>query len=53
MYPFARRESIRSRICGDDTEEGAHMHTVDWIVIAAGLCAVAWVNWYFFLAEDA
>jgi plastocyanin domain-containing protein len=27
------------------------MHTVDWIVIAAGLGAVAWVNWYFFLAE--
>jgi plastocyanin domain-containing protein len=27
------------------------MHTADWIVIAAGLGAVAWVNWYFFLAE--
>jgi plastocyanin domain-containing protein len=27
------------------------MHTVDWVVIAAGLGAVAWVNWYFFLAE--
>jgi plastocyanin domain-containing protein len=27
------------------------MHVVDWIVIAAGLGAIAWVNWYFFLAE--
>ncbi|MFL5604892.1 MAG: cupredoxin domain-containing protein [Gemmatimonadaceae bacterium] len=27
------------------------MTTADWIVIAAGLAAVAWVNWYFFLAE--
>ena len=27
------------------------MHTSDWIVIAAGLGAIAWVNWYFFLAE--
>ncbi|MEO8622256.1 MAG: cupredoxin domain-containing protein [bacterium] len=27
------------------------MDTVDWIVIAAGLGAIAWVNWYFFLAE--
>jgi plastocyanin domain-containing protein len=27
------------------------MHSVDWMVIAAGLGAVAWVNWYFFLAE--
>jgi plastocyanin domain-containing protein len=27
------------------------MHAADWIVIAAGLGAVAWVNWYFFLAE--
>ena len=27
------------------------MHTIDWIVAAAGLGAVAWVNWYFFLAE--
>jgi len=22
----------------------------DWIVIVAGLAAIAWVNWYFFLA---
>lgn len=22
----------------------------DWIVIAAGLAAIAWVNWYFFVA---
>lgn len=27
------------------------MQTVDWIVIVAGLGAIAWVNWYFFLAE--
>jgi plastocyanin domain-containing protein len=27
------------------------MTTADWIVIAAGLAAIAWVNWYFFLAE--
>lgn len=25
----------------------------DWIVIAAALGAIAWVNWYFFLAERA
>ena len=24
----------------------------DWIVIAAGLAAIAWVNWYFFAAGD-
>jgi plastocyanin domain-containing protein len=23
----------------------------DWMVIAGGLVAIAWVNWYFFLAE--
>ncbi len=23
----------------------------DWLVIAAGAAAIAWVNWYFFLAE--
>ena len=22
----------------------------DWLVIAAGVAAIAWVNWYFFLA---
>ena len=27
------------------------MHGTDWIVIAAGLGAIVWVNWYFFLAE--
>ena len=26
------------------------MSGVDWIVILAGAAAVAWVNWYFFLA---
>jgi hypothetical protein len=27
------------------------MSGVDWIVILAGAAAVAWVNWYFFLAR--
>lgn len=27
------------------------MNTTDWIVLAAGIAAIAWVNWYFFLAE--
>jgi plastocyanin domain-containing protein len=27
------------------------MDTADWIVIAAGLAAIAWVNWYFFFAS--
>jgi plastocyanin domain-containing protein len=27
------------------------MNTTDWIVIAAGLVAIAWVNWYFFFAS--
>ncbi|CAN5140447.1 cupredoxin domain-containing protein [soil metagenome] len=27
------------------------MPSTDWIVIAAGLGAIAWVNWYFFLAQ--
>jgi hypothetical protein len=22
----------------------------DWLVILAGIAAIAWVNWYFFLA---
>jgi hypothetical protein len=22
----------------------------DWVAIAAGLAAIVWVNWYFFLA---
>jgi Cu+-exporting ATPase len=26
------------------------MHATDWTVIAAGLGAIAWVNWYFFFA---
>jgi hypothetical protein len=25
--------------------------TPDWIVIFAGLAAIAWVNWWFFLAK--
>jgi plastocyanin domain-containing protein len=27
------------------------MNAMDWIFLAAGLAAIAWVNWYFFLAE--
>jgi plastocyanin domain-containing protein len=27
------------------------MDFTDWFVIAAGLAAAAWVNWYFFLAD--
>ena len=27
------------------------MSATSWIVILAGLAAIAWVNWYFFLAE--
>jgi plastocyanin domain-containing protein len=27
------------------------MGTVDWVVTAVGLALLAWVNWYFFLAE--
>ena len=27
------------------------MSTTDWIVIAAGLAAIGWVNWYFFFAS--
>jgi plastocyanin domain-containing protein len=27
------------------------MTVTDWIVVAAGLAAIAWVNWYFFLAQ--
>ena len=26
------------------------MSAADWMVIVAGLAAVAWINWYFFLA---
>lgn len=29
------------------------MTVADWIVLAAGIAAIAWVNWYFFLAEPA
>ena len=27
------------------------MSATDWIVLLAGVAAIAWVNWYFFLAE--
>ena len=26
------------------------MTTIEWVVIGTGLAAIAWVNWYFFLA---
>lgn len=27
------------------------MYMTDWLVVLAALAAIAWVNWYFFLAE--
>jgi len=27
------------------------MNTIEWIVIIGGLTAIAWVNWYFFMAQ--
>jgi len=29
------------------------MTALDWAVVAAGLLTIAWINWYFFLAERA
>ena len=29
------------------------MSGIDWLVIGAGLAAIAWVNWYFFVAGRA
>lgn len=29
------------------------MNGTEWAVLAAGLAAIAWVNWYFFFAERA
>jgi hypothetical protein len=26
------------------------VHALDWIVIAGGVAAIVWVNWYFLLA---
>lgn len=28
------------------------MQLTNWLIIAAGLAAIAWVNWYFFLASQ-
>lgn len=28
------------------------MTAADWLVVAAGAGAIAWVNWYFFVAGD-
>ena len=27
------------------------MTLTDWLVVAGGIAAIAWVNWYFFLAS--
>jgi plastocyanin domain-containing protein len=27
------------------------MTPADWVVVVGGIAAIAWVNWYFFLAE--
>jgi hypothetical protein len=27
------------------------MSATDWLVVAGALAAIAWVNWYFFLAD--
>ncbi len=27
------------------------MSTIEWTVIIGGLTAIAWVNWYFFMAQ--
>ena len=27
------------------------MSGTEWIVVIAGIAAIAWVNWYFFLAQ--
>jgi hypothetical protein len=29
------------------------MSPADWMVIAAGIAAIAWINWYFFLGGPA
>ncbi|MFN2565901.1 MAG: hypothetical protein ABR499_12970 [Gemmatimonadaceae bacterium] len=29
------------------------MSITEWVVVAGGLAAIAWVNWYFFLAGRA
>jgi hypothetical protein len=26
------------------------MSGIEWVVVAGGVAAIAWVNWYFFLA---
>jgi hypothetical protein len=39
-----------SRRNEEDDVENLSLSALDWIVILAGAAAVAWVNWYFFLA---
>src|SRR5215210_75418 len=36
---------------GASGHRGGRMSAADWIVVAAGVAAIAWVIWYFFLAE--
>ena len=43
----------RSRARHGQADEASGVTTADWIVIAVGLAVLAWVNWYFFLAERA
>ena len=28
------------------------MSTINWVVLAAGVAAIVWVNWYFFIAQQ-
>ena len=38
-----------ARSSGGRAEDG-RMSGIDWLVIVAGVAAIAWVNWYFFVA---
>jgi len=29
---------------------GDHMTGTEWVVVAGAVAAIAWVNWYFFMA---
>ena len=33
------------------TRTEAFMSATDWLVVVAGLAAIGWVNWYFFVAS--
>ena len=32
-------------------ERGWTVTAAEWLVVAAGIAAIVWVNWYFFFAE--